>query len=225
MNIKIAARRGRVLLWSLFGVMAFGVVARYLFPYELFLSFIGLITPSYVPQELVLAEHPWTEGLHRLLGLSLLFVGMLQFSPRIRSARPQLHRWLGRTFLSLALVVAASALVIALGYPYVGSQEQVFVVTVAIMAIGLAGMAWQRVRQRRFVQHREWMIRTLALFFFIAVQRLYTLPFLLLTDWPEREIFMICNWLAVFSVLGVAEWWIHATRAAGMGGSARGVVQ
>jgi hypothetical protein len=213
MNISVAAHRGRIALWSLVAFMAFtGVLGRYLLPEDVFLRGVAVTSPKFAEQQLVLFQHPWTEALHRLFGVLLLVIGMLQFNPQLRRNNPQLHRWTGRTFLALASVVSVTSLMMAIFYPFAGLPEVVFVVFVASLLLFLLGKGWTHARARRFALHREWMIRSVGLVFFIAVMRIYTTPLNLLTDLPEPEAFISAGWMSIITVLAVAEWWINKTR-------------
>lgn len=207
------ARRGRALLWFLVVSVTFsGIVSRYLLPQDLYLQIVALVGGEIAQQEAVLAQNPVIDVSHRLLGLSLLITGMLQFDPRLRRSRPMLHRWTGRVFLSLALLIGATGLFMGLAYPFSGVQEAVFVSMACALLLWFASMAWREVRQRRFALHREWMIRTLGLCFFVTVQRLYYMPMVVLTDWPDRESFAMAGWLSLLTVLIAAECWINLTR-------------
>ena len=212
-SIERRARWGRVLLWALIANVGFaGVIGPYLLPDELYLSLSTILGGDYVHQGAVLAQRPWVDASHRLLGIALLVAGMFQFDPRLRRSHPVLHRWSGRVFLSLVVVVSVTALIMGLSYPFGGPTEGVFVMTVCVLLLWFASNAWREVRRRRFAQHREWMIRTLGLCFFISVQRLIYIPFVVATDWPDPEIFIFSNWQAVVVVLIAAEYWINLTR-------------
>lgn len=207
------ARRGRVALWFLVGfVAAQGLLSRYLAPEEIYKEISLLVGGDYWSQELVLMQHPWTEGLHRLLGVAMLVAGMLQFNPRLRRERPRVHRWTGRVFLGLALVISVTGLFMGFAVPFSGWAESAFITEVAVLMLWFAAMAWTRARQRNFTRHREWMIRTFGLSFFIAIQRLYYVPLWLATGLPEREVFLVTGNLAVVTVLVAAECWINLTR-------------
>ncbi len=212
MDIPATARRGRAVLWTLVALMAAIGLGRFLLPQDVFLRLVAITSPEYVAQELVLFQHPWTEGLHRLLGLTLLIAGMFQFDAGLRRRNPRVHRWTGRAFLLLALVVSLTGLTMGLLYPFAGTQEMVFIIVVSALMLFLISKAWTQARARNFTRHREWMIRALALSFFIAVMRVYTVPMNMLTDWPEPEVFISAGWMSVITVLAVAEWWINVTR-------------
>ncbi|HEX4870785.1 MAG TPA: DUF2306 domain-containing protein, partial [Nevskiaceae bacterium] len=115
-------------------------------------------------------------------------------------------------FLGMALVVSGTALIMAASFPFGGPTELGLVVLVSLLLFWFGAMAWTRARQKRFVPHREWMIRTLGLCFFVAVQRLVYSSFVLTTEWPDRELFLMSNWISIVLVLVAAECWINLTR-------------
>lgn len=213
MDTQRIARYGRVLLWFLLLSTASGVVACYLLPQEVYLSIIRVLGGHYAEQELVLATRPWTEWLHRVVGIGLLALGMLQFDPALRRRRPTLHGWSGGAFLIATGVTAVTGLIFGLLQPFAGIPEQYFVVTVAMLLLWFTFTALSAVLQAQFARHREWMIRTLGLLFSIGVQRMYYVPFAHLTDARDPDVFMLTNWLAVVTVLVASETWISLTRA------------
>lgn len=207
------ARWGRMLLWALIANVTFtGVIGPYLLPRDIFIYLSTLLGGDYVHQGAVLAQRPWVDVGHRLLGVTLLVAGMLQFDPQLRRGYPKLHRWAGRIFLMLVLVISATALIMGFSYPFSGPPESVFVVTVCMLLLWFSASAWREIRRRNFARHREWMIRTLGLCFFIAVQRLIYISMVVATDWPDREIFLLSNWMGVVIALVAAESWINLTR-------------
>jgi hypothetical protein len=214
------ARWGRILLWALIANVSFtGVIGPFLLPTDLYVYLATLLGGDYIHQGAVLAQRPWVDMGHRLLGITLLVLGMLQFTPGLRRSHPVLHRWSGRVFLSLVLVVSATALIMGLSYPFGGPTEGIFVMTVSVLLLWFGTNAWRAVRRRRFVEHREWMVRTLGLCFFITVQRLIYIVAAVASGWPDPEIFIMSNWMGVVIVLIAAESWVNLTRTAAAQGS------
>lgn len=205
------ARYGRLSIWFLIAFVALeGVLGHWFLPshYEM-MAFFG---QEYADHDARMsAELPLNDFLHRLLGLGLLVMGALQFDAGLRRSRPRLHRWIGRSYLLLALIVIASGIVFALKTPFAGGPEVLFIALVSSALLFMLGRAWMMALRRDFALHREWMMRGYALFMFIAVQRLLAAPFLLL-DWSERDRFIFTAWLAVLIVMVSAETWINLSR-------------
>ena len=212
MDTETIARFGRVLLWSLLLCTATGVVGRYALPEEIYVGLIRVMAGPYADQERVLATRPWTELIHRVVGIGLLVLGMLQFDPALRRRRPRMHRWSGVAFLAATLATAGSGLIFGLLQPFAGIPEQSFVLTVAALLMWFSAIACNSARLRQINRHREWMIRTLGLLFSIGVQRVYYVALVHLTNTGNTEVFILANWLALLTVLVAAETWISLTR-------------
>jgi len=79
--------------------------------------------------------------------------------------------------------------------------------TLALVWLLTAALAFARVRQRRFDEHRAWMMRSYSLTFAAATVRLAGLPILVLTRDPVVTI-TLTFWSWILN-LGVAEWLIR----------------
>ena len=95
---------------------------------------------------------------HAICGVTALVLGPLQFSDRLRAARPQLHRIVGRVYVAAALFAAPSAAFIALQHhPLAEAIMQTFQGGLWALATILA--LYYAVR-RRFQPHKLWMMRS-----------------------------------------------------------------
>jgi len=98
------------------------------------------------------------------------------------------------------------------------SPNQFFLVmvgfgTLALVWLLTAALALARARQRRFDEHRAWMIRSYSLTFAAATVRLAGLPILVLTRDPIVAI--TCTFWSWILNLVVAEWFIRRRSAVG----------
>ena len=201
-------------LWLLIAMMALqGVFARYLLPESQYLDLLGRNFHEYVPQEIrVRHDLPIVEAVHRLPGLLMMIFGMLQFDGGLRRRHPRLHRLSGLAFILMLLFGIVTGLVFAWRLPFSGIQGSVLMTVIAAVFLLMIAKALNHARAGRYARHREWMIRLFGLSFFVAVQRCYGTPMFLLTDWPQRDAFMLSTTLAVITVAVTAEWWIDRTR-------------
>lgn len=92
------------------------------------------------------------------------------------------------------------------------SANQFFLVRVGFTTLAVAwlltgAMAFVRARQRRFNEHRAWMMRNYSLTFAAATVRLAGLPFLILTRDPVAAI--TCTFWSWILNLMVVEWMIR----------------
>ena len=79
--------------------------------------------------------------------------------------------------------------------------------TLALVWLLTAALAFARARQRRFAEHRAWMMRSYSLTFAAATVRLAALPILVLTRDPVVAI--TCTFWSWILNLVVAEWLIR----------------
>ncbi|MCS7476405.1 DUF2306 domain-containing protein [Umezawaea endophytica] len=159
--------------------------------------------------------------LHIFLGSVALLASCFQVWPWFRSRYPSIHRLLGRAYVSTALPAAVLAIPVSIyGHTgFVGSAGNLLLSTVWF-ATTVAG--FRMARQRRFQEHRRWMIRSFALGMSIVVNRLWgvlmiavVVPLITSTD-AEAEALMMpaftaTVWLSWVVNLLLAEWWIERT--------------
>ena len=107
---------------------------------------------------------PWVLIPHVVGGTLALLLGPIQFSRRMRLARPHLHRALGRVYVISVIIAALLSFVLA------GRIQEPQIIYFRL-ATGIQGAAWFIVtfaafltaRHRHIRQHREWMVRSYAL--------------------------------------------------------------
>jgi len=187
------------LMWSLALVMC-ALAARY------FLSPPPLLHPELPPElakepiaraisglaEHLYVHHRWTMLAHIGAGIGAMAGGLLQFVPAIRRARPRLHRGVGLAYL--AGVTLGGATGVPLAFQFLGAVppelHRVFypsVVAFLVLSptwVAVSAMAFLRARQRRFDEHRAWMVRSYSLTFAAVTARVLAPLFLALTGDP-----------------------------------------
>jgi uncharacterized membrane protein len=102
-----------------------------------------------------------------------LTLGPLQFSTRLRSSRISLHRWLGRLYLGVGVLIG--------GLPGLYMASHAFGGFVARLGFACLALAWLysglraylAIRAGRIAVHRVWMVRNFALTFAAVTLRLY----------------------------------------------------
>jgi hypothetical protein len=98
------------------------------------------------------------------------------------------------------------------------SPNQLFLVMVGFGTLALvwpltAALAFARARQRRFDEHRAWMMRSYSLTFAAATVRLAGLPILVLT--PNPIVAITCTFWSWILNLVVADWVVRRRSAVG----------
>jgi uncharacterized membrane protein len=160
-------------------------------------------------------EHPIITRLHVALGGLYLGLAMLQFVGAVRSRFPRLHRVSGRIAVVAGIASGVTALLITAMFPFSGPIEMAVVGPFAcLFLLSLCRGLWLA-RARRFAEHREWMIRAMAVATSIATMRLIFVPALVVMGASEE----LARWLSLTSFgiafvihSAVAEAWIRSTR-------------
>lgn len=137
-------------------------------------------------------------------GLALV-LGPLQFSRRLRSRWPAVHRWTGRVYLGLAVAVGGLAGLYMSYHAFGGLVSKLGFAGLALAWLHTGWRAWQSARARDFAAHRRWMIRNFALTFAAVTLRLY-LPPVFIFGWPFAPSYAAIAWLCWVPNLLVAEW-------------------
>ena len=113
--------------------------------------------------------------LHGFPAAIALFLGILQFSSRLRQRHLQVHRWMGRIYVGCVAIGAPVAVVIAVKLPL-----PTLTLASVIQAFGwmaTTATALYCVRTGRIQQHREWMIRSYPFaMVFVAVRAIVAIP-------------------------------------------------
>jgi uncharacterized membrane protein YozB (DUF420 family) len=191
--------------------------------------FLVSTLPRYVGLDPTLSLVPTDRGpafypalvTHIFAGSVMLSAAVLQLWPWLRAHHPRVHRWSGRVYVGSALVTGAGALVTA-QFPSAGVAQQVANTFLSVLLVTFTLLGYRAVRQRRFGDHREWMIRSTALAFSIVANRFWSTLLIVvyvpgaLTDpsiqfgSPEIEGAAIASaWVSWIVNLMFAEWWIH----------------
>ena len=149
---------------------------------------------------------PLLSGMHVLgAGLALL-IGGFQFSGRIRQKFINLHRWLGRTYLSAALVGGIGGFAIALNADG-GLVAKFGFAMLAVVWLYSSGQAYTAIRAKDIATHREWMMRSFALAFAAVTLRIY-LGVLQALGFSFSEAYPVTAWLSWVPNLLLVEWWL-----------------
>ncbi|MDT8999516.1 DUF2306 domain-containing protein [Paucibacter sp. APW11] len=109
-------------------------------------------------------EHNWLGIYTHVFASSLaLLLGPLQFSARLRAARPRLHRWLGRTYLGVGIGLGGLAGLYMAAHAYGGFWARSGFALLALAWLYTGWQAYSAARARDISSHRRWMLRNFAL--------------------------------------------------------------
>lgn len=154
--------------------------------------------------------------LHVFPGALVLTFGLLQFSNRIRTRHPKVHRISGRILLIAVAAASLSGIYLGIFEPY----GDVFESSAAALFGGFMLFAGVRgflaIRRRDVPRHREWMIRMFATGIAIAVMRVMSAASILVMGMGAELLNPrapgVLLWTGWLVTLACAELWIRRTR-------------
>jgi hypothetical protein len=160
---------------------------------------------------------------HIFCGTVALLAGCMQVWPWFRGRFPVAHRWIGRSYFFLGIFPAGIAVMGVAPFSSSGFVSQIgnTMLGVLWLVTGVAG--YRMARQRRYPEHRRWMIRSFALTTSIVANRFWgiALYFVLLpqldTTFGGDETALAMEaaeasvWLSWVVNLLIAEWWLIHT--------------
>src|SRR5579871_2570478 len=100
---------------------------------------------------------------HIIFGMIAILIGPFQFFPSLRKKYSKFHRFTGRVYLISVLVAAIAAIFLGVGDALLTQHDVVFgtgLLGLALAWLVTSGMAFWAIKNRNFVQHREWMVKT-----------------------------------------------------------------
>jgi uncharacterized membrane protein YozB (DUF420 family) len=156
---------------------------------------------------------------HIFLGSVALLTACLQVWPWLRRSHPRVHRWSGRIYVGVALSASVCVMIISpMGLH--GPNQRVANTMLAILWFGTTLAGFLAIRQRRYADHRRWMLRSSALAFSIVAFRLW-MPVAFAVFVPEiyvgaevdsaalNQAIGVTSWMSWVINLLIVEWWLH----------------
>ncbi|MGH3788599.1 MAG: DUF2306 domain-containing protein [Pseudonocardiaceae bacterium] len=102
---------------------------------------------------------------HIFFGSVALLTACLQVWPWLRQHHPAVHRWSGRLYVFAGALPAAVVVLTITPFSVWGANQQTGNTMLAVLWLATTLAGYRATRQRRFADHREWMIRSFALAF------------------------------------------------------------
>lgn len=133
-----------------------------------------------------------------------LLVGPFQFVERLRRSRPRVHRALGWVYVGCIAVAGVASLLLAPG-SYGGLVTHFGFGMLGGLWLLTTGLALWHARHRRWVQHRDWMVRSFALTYGAVTLRLWIGVFMA-QGHDFESTYQTVAWLSWVPNLLIAEW-------------------
>jgi uncharacterized membrane protein len=141
---------------------------------------------------------------HVFASLVALALGPFQFAARLRTARPALHRWSGRVYLGVGVLVGGAAGLYLAGHAFGGPVARLGFACLALAWLYTGLRAYIAIRARDVVSHRRWMVRNFSLTFAAVTLRLW-LPASVAAGAPFDLAYAAVAWLCWVPNLVAAE--------------------
>lgn len=200
------------------------------------IAFVAFSLPPYLSMNPAMSRVPAPDffpphfavlSLHVIFGSIAMITCCLQIWPWFRERYPQAHRRIGRVYVfGGCLPSGVLGLIVSVTTPYFGPVTAASGVVLASLWVACTLAGWRMARQRRFVDHRRWMVRSFALTLSIITNRLWGVVFVIALS-PELEttfhgdeallastVSALSAWLGWVLPLLFAEWWLERGDAA-----------
>ncbi|WP_157384396.1 DUF2306 domain-containing protein [Nitratireductor soli] len=195
------------------GLIAIAAIAIGLYAVPPYATFDPLW--SRIPLNAAFTAHMLWLSVHAVPSGLALIIGPFQFMPAIRTRWPKAHRLAGKVYLC-CVVLGSIAAIASTIMTTAGFAAQVGFSLLIMGWLLSAWHAYRAARQRRFADHRIWMIRNYALTFAAVLLRVFLVAGMgvrqLVPSIPFDQLYTSSLWSAIFVSALVAEWFI-VTRA------------
>lgn len=208
MNRSLATSVGYFLLCTLLVLLTAEVAV---------VSLLRYFSPLQAPPDVILANrfsHPFL-WLHVGGGVTALVTAPLQFLKQLRERFPKVHRITGRVYVAACAVAAPAGFMLAVG-SMAGPKAGVGFAISAVLWSIFTFLGVRAAVQRRFDDHRAWMIRSYAITSTAITLRLM-LPFsVVLMKLPFVPAYQVIAWVSWMTNLAIAELLLRRRHAGAM---------
>jgi uncharacterized membrane protein len=186
---------------ALLHVLTFGVAAYVVLAYG-FMPLGALVHPD---MKAAFLTHATGIYLHAFAAVVALVLGPFQFSANIRQQRPVVHRWSGRLYLTVGVLVGGLAGLYLSRHAFGGPVAQLGFALLAGLWLFTGLRAYLAARRGAFEAHRKWMVRNFSLTLAAVTLRIY-LPLSMVLGVEFARAYPIIAWLCWVPNIVLAEW-------------------
>jgi len=133
-----------------------------------------------------------------------LLAGPLQFSSRFRQRYGRVHRWLGRAYLGIGVLLGGLSGLYLAAFAFGGITARLGFACLALSWLYTGMRAFLSIRRGAVAAHRKWMVRNFALTFAAVTLRIY-MPLTIMSGIPFATCYPFIAWLCWIPNLLVAE--------------------
>ncbi len=148
--------------------------------------------------------------LHVIGAVAALLAGPVQFEPRIRARWPAFHRATGRVYVVGCAIGAPTGFILALGAT-AGPVVTVGFAIPAVLCAAFTWLGWRAAVERRFDEHRDWMLRSYGVIA-VAITLRLLIPAAAFLDFDFVAAYRVNSWLAWMINVALVEYAIRRNR-------------
>ncbi len=194
---------GKVLLY----VLAIGVAIYAAMAYSL-LPLGSVVHPE---MKVVFQNHSIAIYTHIFASVVALVLGPFQFSSRLRQKFLVLHRWGGRAYLLIGVLVGGLCGLYMSLFSFGGIVSNTGFAFLALSWLFSGLMAFLAIRRRDIPAHRKWMIRNYSLTFAAVTLRIY-IGISFAAGLEFEQFYPMIAWLCWVPNLLLAEWLFNSQK-------------
>ena len=150
-----------------------------------------------------IANKPFIYG-HIFASAVALILGPFQFSTALRQRWTRLHRWSGRAYLGIGVLLGGLCALYMSAHAFGGAVAKFGFAGLAVCWLYSGLQAFLAIRRGSVAEHRKWMVRNFSLTFAAVTLRIY-IPASIMADIPFDAAYPVIAWLSWVPNLIVAE--------------------
>jgi uncharacterized membrane protein len=147
--------------------------------------------------------------IHVYSSLFVLFAGFTQFSTQLLKHRPKLHRLLGYGYVLNILCITGPASLIMGFYANGGLSSRIAFILLSVLWLLFTYQALVLAKQKKFLEHRKFMIRSFALTLSAITLRAWKYAINNTVTLPPMDVYRMVAWLGWGVNFIVAEIYIY----------------
>ncbi len=153
--------------------------------------------------------------IHVYTSMWVLFAGFTQFSKWLLKNKPRLHRALGYIYVADVLLITGPAGLLMGFYANGGLFSRIAFVLLAVLWIFFTAMALIKAKQKKFKDHRNYMIRSYALTLSALTLRAWKYAITNTMTLPPMDVYRVVAWVGWVGNLLFAEYIIYRYKRKG----------
>ena len=150
--------------------------------------------------------------IHVCASIFTLIAGFTQFNTSLLKSHPEIHRWLGKLYVYVVLLLASPSGLFIGCFANGGLYSKISFVTLAILWFWFTLKGLLAIKRKHKKNHYTYMLRSFALAFSAVTLRLWKVIIVYLFHPPPMDVYQIIAWLGWIPNLLIIEYYIFKHR-------------